>query len=56
MSLTIMDVLYNAQHNLCNTVMPFQIEIGKEQLNNAIAALESGKSLDDICEEEAQHG
>ncbi|MBU5626525.1 hypothetical protein KQI82_12455 [Oscillibacter sp. MSJ-2] len=62
MSLTIMEVLYNAQYNLCNAAIPIQIEIGKEQLNNAILALESGKSLNDIFEEadvlrkDSQHG
>lgn len=61
MSVTIMDVLYNAQYNLCNATIPLQIEMGKEQLNNAILALESGKNLNDIFDEsdvfqeEAQH-
>jgi hypothetical protein len=52
MSVSIMEVLYNAQYNLCEAKMPFQIALGKEQLNNAIKALESGKSLDDEYEDD----
>lgn len=41
MSLSVLEVLMNAKHNLENAVMPVQIEIGKEQLRNAIAQLEN---------------
>jgi len=50
--MTIYDVLLNAQYNLCEAKMPFQIEIGKQQLNNAIKQIESGKTLDDEFDEE----
>jgi len=50
--LTIYEVLLNAQYNLCEAKMPFQIEIGKDQLNNAIAQIEKGKKLDDVFDEE----
>lgn len=50
--MTILEVLQNARYNLCEGKIPFQIEIGKQQLNNAMDQLESGKSLDDEFEED----
>jgi len=52
MSLTIYEVLLNAQYNICEAKMPFQIEIGKQQLNNVIEQIENGKTLDDEFEKE----
>lgn len=51
MSLTIYEVLLNAQYNICEANIPFQIAIGKEQLNNAIKQIEEGKGLNDKFEE-----
>ena len=45
--MTVYEVLLNAQYNLCEAKLPFQIEIGKEQLNTVIENIESGKTLDD---------
>lgn len=49
--LTIMEVLQNANYNLQNNG-PIGLAIGKEQLKNAVEALENGKTLDDEFEEE----
>lgn len=51
MSLTIYEVLCNARYNLENAVFPFQIEMAKQQLANALDAIDSGKTLDDVWEE-----
>jgi len=40
MSLSVLEVLMNAQHNLTEARIGFQLAIGKEQLCNAIAQLE----------------
>jgi hypothetical protein len=42
-----MEVLQNAQYNLCEAKMPFQIELGKQQLTDAMDQLESGFNIDD---------
>lgn len=52
--MTIYEVLLNAQYNLCEAKMPFQIEIGKQQLNNAIEQIDNGKTLEDEFEEEEE--
>lgn len=49
--MTIFGVLKNAQYNLNNNGM-LGLIIAKEQLNNAIKQLESGKELYDEFEEE----
>lgn len=46
MSVTIMEALQNAQHNICKAVHGFQIELGKGQLNNAVTLLEKGYPLE----------
>lgn len=51
MSLTIYEVLCNARYNLDNAVFPFQIEMAKEQLANALDAIDNGKTLNDVWEE-----
>ena len=51
MSLTIYEVLCNARYNLENAVFPFQIEMAKEQLANALDAIDNGKTLNDVWEE-----
>lgn len=43
----IMEALYNAQYNLCEAKLPFQIELGRQQLNNIIEQLEIGFGLED---------
>lgn len=50
--MTIYEVLLNAQYNLCEAKIPFQIAIGKEQLNNAIEQIENGKGLYDEFEKD----
>lgn len=50
MSLTVFEVLLNAQHNLNNNGQ-LGLVVGKEQLDNAIEALENGKELHDVYEE-----
>jgi len=47
MSVTILEVLQNADHNI-NATHPVQIEMGKEQLKNAIVLLEKGYDIDAI--------
>ena len=51
LSLTIYEVLCNARYNLENAVFPFQIEMAKEQLANALDAIDNGKTLNDVWEE-----
>ena len=51
-NMTIYEVLLNAQYNLCEAKIPFQIEMGKQQLNNAIEQIDNGKTLEDEFEEE----
>lgn len=45
MSVSILEALMNAQHNLGVTALPFQRAIGLDQLNNAIGLLEKGYSI-----------
>ena len=53
MSLTILDVLRNAQHNLCaDHPNMFQIALGKSQLNNALILLDKGLGLYDDFDEQ----
>ena len=52
MSISILEVLANAQHNLKPGSMPFQKTIGMEQLSNAITLLENGKTADDDFDED----
>lgn len=42
MSLCVEEVKENGEYNLANAVMPFQTEIGKEQLENYRIAKELG--------------
>ena len=51
MSLTIYEVLCNARYNLDNAVFPLQVEMAKEQLANALDAIDNGKTLNDVWEE-----
>ena len=54
MSVTILEVLQNAEYNLKNAVMPMQLKIGIDQLSNAIYLLvEKEKGLyDDFNEDD----
>ena len=47
MSLTIGEVLENSEYNLNEATMPFQIELGKQQLANYRIAKELGANDDD---------
>lgn len=47
MSLTIGEVLENANYNLQNAVISIQIDMGKRQLKNYTVAKELGASDDD---------
>ena len=47
MSLTILEVLENADYNLQNAKMDFQIHLAKEQLHNALEQIDQGKGLED---------
>lgn len=47
MSVTIMEALMNAKYNLIEGRIPLQMQMGKEQLNNAVTLLEKGYSLED---------
>lgn len=42
---TIFEALQNANYNLQNARIQFQIEMAKEQLNNAVVLLEKGYDL-----------
>jgi hypothetical protein len=54
-SVTLIEVLMNAKHNLSNPAIPMQKAMGLDQLQNAIDLLESGKSpFDDFDEDELQ--
>ena len=44
---TILEALQNANYNLQNARIQFQVEMGKEQLNNAVVLLEKGYDLYD---------
>lgn len=46
MTISIFEVLLNAQHNL-KSPMGFQKELGMNQLDNAIKLIENGKTLND---------
>lgn len=52
MSLTILEVLENADYNLQNMRLPMQLELAKEQLHNALKLIDNGKELDDDFNEE----
>ena len=52
MSISIIEVLENAKHNLSPGTMPFQKTMGLEQLSNAITLLEKGKNVDDDFDED----
>lgn len=47
MSLSIIEVLLNAEFNLRPETAPFQKAIGHEQLRNAIVMLDAGKAVTD---------
>ena len=47
MSITVGEVLQNAEYNISNASIPFQMEIGKEQLRNYRIAKEIGANDDD---------
>jgi hypothetical protein len=51
MSLTILEVLENADYNLQKAQIPMQIEMGKSQLHNALILLNKGKTLEDDFED-----
>lgn len=50
MSLTILEVLENADYNLQNARLQLQIDMAKEQLHNALELLNEGKTLEDEFE------
>lgn len=51
MSVTILEALQNAKINLCDKIMiSIQVDIGKEQLKNAVTLLEKGYALSDEVE------
>jgi rRNA maturation endonuclease Nob1 len=52
MSLTILEVLENADYNLQNAKMQMQIELAKSQLHNALKKIDEGKTLEDIYYED----
>lgn len=47
MSVTILEALQNANYNIRNASMTFQLQMGKEQLNNAVTLLDKGYDLYD---------
>lgn len=47
MSLTILEVLENADYNLQEARLPMQIDIAKDQLHNALNLLNQGMKLED---------
>ena len=51
MSVTILEVLENAKYNLNGTVPEIQLPLAKQQLKNAIKALENGYDIDDDFDE-----
>lgn len=51
MSITILEVLENADYNLQNQQLDIHVDIAKEQLHNALTALNNGYSLDDDYDE-----
>lgn len=56
MGITILEILRNADYNLKSN-LDFQIQLGKEQLHNAVVLLEKGYSLyDDIESLLEKHG
>jgi len=52
MSLSILEVLENADYNLQNARLPMQIDLAKRQLNNALKLINKGKTLEDTFNEE----
>lgn len=52
MSLTIHEVLENADYNLQNAKFQTQIDLAREQLHNALQLLDKGKTLEDDFREE----
>jgi len=50
MSVTILEVLQNADYNLQQSLMPFQVKLAKDQLHNAVTLLEKGYSLTEKIE------
>ena len=52
MSLTILEVLENAEYNLKESSLDFQKKLGLKQLSNAIILLNKGKDLEDDFKEE----
>ncbi len=51
MSVTILEALQNANHNLSLPILPrLSFEIGKSQLKNAVVLLEKGYSINDEIE------
>jgi len=55
MSLTILEVLQNAEYNIRKPAMQMQVQMGLNQLKNAIILLDSGKKCnDDFSEDELE--
>lgn len=55
MSVTLIEVLENAHHNLSKPIHQVQRDMGLDQLRNAIDLLDSGKSpFDDFDETELE--
>lgn len=50
MAVSILEALMNAKYNICDSNTGFQLQIGKEQLKNAVTLLEKGYSLEDEVE------
>jgi hypothetical protein len=51
MSLSLLEVLQNADYNLQNAFHPMQLESGKRQLHNAVVLLDKGYNLGETFED-----
>ena len=54
MSLSVLDVLRNAEYNLVNGVMPIQIDLAIEQLKNAIKQLDKNPDANELYAEDTE--
>ena len=50
MAVSILEALQNANYNLKNARIQFQIEMAKDQLNNAVTLLEKGYDISEEVE------
>lgn len=51
MSLTLLEVLENADYNLQEAKIPMQVEMAKSQLHNVLKLLKQGMMLEDDFDE-----